>query len=218
MSTTILAKISNLLNNNVISAALSNRSKVGDLVLDATLSEVIDLSSTVTQNPVESGSSVSDHIYLNPIRVKMTGFIADFTFDIFSAPTFNINAVLENTSAIRSRSLKQSTAYEILKDQWLNKSVLTIVNYLDVFDNMVIENLQFPVDQKTEDRLYFEIDLIQITAADVETVNISNNPQPTQDLISAKANLGTRQTRPPSAEETAKIKSGFANAIDFLRE
>lgn len=212
---TILAKISNLLNNDVINAALSNRSKVGDLVLDATLSEIIDLSSTVTQNPIESGSSVSDHIYLNPIRVKMTGFIADYTFDIFSAPTFNINAVLENIAGTRSRSLKQSTAYEILKDQWRSKSVLTIVNYLDVFDNMVIENLQFPVDQKTEDRLYFEIDLIQITAADVATVNISNNPQPTQDLISAKAKLGTRQTRSPTPEENTKIKSGFANFIDY---
>ncbi len=218
MSATILAKISNLLNNNTLNAALSNRSKVGDLVLDATLSEVIDLSSTVTQNPVESGSSVSDHIYLNPIRVKMTGFIADFTFDIFFAPTFNINAILENAGGLRPRSLKQSTAYEILKDQWRGKNILTIVNYLDVFDNMVIENLIFPVDQKTEDRLYFEIDLIQITAADVETVNISNNPQPTQDLISGKAKLGTQQTRTPTPEESSKIKSGFASAIDFLRK
>ena len=214
----LLAKISNLLNGRQVNLNLPNKSMIGDLVLDATLSEDIDLSSTVTKNPIENGTAVADHIYLNPILVKMTGCITDSSFDILGS---NLNtftgSITSSIRGIKQRSLKQSTAYEILKDIWQKKSVVSIVNYLDSFDNMVIENLRFPTNQQTGDRLYFEIDLVQLTTADVETVNISGNAKPVQDMVSSKVNYGTQRPRTPTSEEGTKIKSGLANAVDYFR-
>lgn len=216
----LIAKISNLLNGQQVNLNLPNKSRIGDLVLDAALSEDIDLSSTVTKNPIENESSVADHIYLNPISVKMTGSITDSSFDIISSVN-NLSTLASNISnsirGVKQRSLKQSTAYEILKDTWQKKSVVSIVNYLDSFDNMVIENLRFPTNQQTGDRLYFEVDLVQITTADVETVNISGNAKPVQDMISSKVNYGTQSTSTPTPEENTKIKSGLANAADYFR-
>lgn len=214
----LLAKISNLLNGRQLNLNLPNKSRIGDLVLDATLSEDIDLSSTVTKNPIENGTAVADHIYLNPISVKMTGCITDSSFDILGSNlnTF-IGGITSSIRGIKQRSLKQSTAYEILKDIWQKKSVVSIVNYLDSFDNMVIENLRFPTNQQTGDRLYFEIDLVQLTTADVETVNISGNAKPVQDMVSSKVNYGTQRLRTPTPEEGTKIKSGLANAVDYFR-
>lgn len=54
-----------------------NNSCIGDVVIDATLNEVIQYSSTITEHPIEDKACVGDHIFKQPMRVKIEGYITD---------------------------------------------------------------------------------------------------------------------------------------------
>lgn len=62
--------------------------KIGNLVLDATLSERHQFTNQVTDFPVEDGSNISDHIRRAPEEITIEGFITespvDFFFNLFS--------------------------------------------------------------------------------------------------------------------------------------
>lgn len=50
---------------------------IGSISLDASISEVHNLSATVTQHPLESGESVGDNVRQNPIMVRIEGFVSN---------------------------------------------------------------------------------------------------------------------------------------------
>lgn len=51
--------------------------KIGDLILDCTLRENHDLSSKVTEYPVESGATMADHVIKNPREITLEGMITN---------------------------------------------------------------------------------------------------------------------------------------------
>lgn len=54
------------------------RTSIGDIVLDAELSEGHTSDLRITDNPVESGAAVSDHAVLEPKSVQIEGVIVDY--------------------------------------------------------------------------------------------------------------------------------------------
>jgi hypothetical protein len=178
--------------------------------------ETIDYTSEITNHPIETGSSISDHIYLNPLKINMEGSITDTSVDIVGTAKnviglFDGNFLNNVTDKFKGKGAKQTAAYQILKDLQATKSLVTVVNYLDTFDNMVIETLSFPRNNQTGNRLLFEITLKQITLATVKTVSISRNPRNVQDMISNKFQLGKQQTTLPTPVEKKAVGSALFN-------
>lgn len=222
MAITLLASISNLLgvSKNLL---FSNKSKIGDLFIDGTHLEVINYSNTMTDHPVEGGSSISDHVYTNPLKVMMTGSITDSSVDVFNTAKdfiniFDGNILTNVVDKFRGRGTKSTLAYELLKDLHTTKSTVSIINYLDTFDNMIIETLSFPRNNKTGDRLFFEITLKQITLASVKTVNISSSSRSTVDAYSSKSILGRQQTKAPTSTETSNTRSAAKNIYNYHKQ
>ena len=54
-----------------------SNSRIGDVVIDACLSEVIQYSSSITEHPIEDKTALSDHIFRQPLTVKIEGYITD---------------------------------------------------------------------------------------------------------------------------------------------
>lgn len=222
MAISLLAKISNIagLGKSLFS---SNYTQVGDLVLDATYLSIIEYSSVITDHPIQSDdynstSSVSDHIYLNPLKIKIKGSINASPVDLVSSATgivnlFRGNLINNFVDEFKGKSKRLVTAYEVLRDLHLNRSIIDVVEYNDVFKNMVIESLNFPRDLETGDRLIFDITLKQISYSLVETVSIFNNPKRTQDLISNKVKLGKQEVLQSSVIEKVKLNSTLKNLI-----
>lgn len=204
----MLAKITNL--SQISKSYFTNtKSKIGDVILDATHMETIEYSSVITDHPVErgfeagSGSSISDYIYKDPIKIRMVGSVTDSPIDIIGTAktVFNIfdGNVLNNiVDQYKGKGRNQITAYEVLTDIYNNRVMVDVVSYLDVFSNMVIESLSFPRDNATGNRLLFEVTLKQITLADVKTISFSNNPLSVQDTISSRINNGSQPTKDPT--------------------
>jgi hypothetical protein len=215
MAITLLAKISNLVGVGK-KLLFTNQSKIGELFIDGTHLETIDYSSEITNHPIETGSSISDHIYINPLKVKMEGSITEASVDIIGtvkdiAGLFDGNLLNNAVNKFKGNSTKLTAAYELLKDLHASKSLVTVINYLDTFDNMVIETLTFPRDNKVGNRLFFEITLKQITLASVKTVSISRNPRSVQDMINNKLETGRQQTNAPTPLESVKTSSALFN-------
>jgi hypothetical protein len=219
MAITLLAKISNItgIGKSLLS---SSQSKIGELFIDATHMEEIQYSNQITDHPVErgfdssGGSSISDHVYKNPLRLKLEGSITDTPIDVIGTAKsvlnlFDGNLLNNIKDKFNGKGRKQITAYEILKDIHINRSVVDVVNYWDTFENMVIETLTFPRDNRTGNRLKFEITLKQITLASVKKVDISNNPSDVQDLLGTNNKLGNQETKGPTPTQINSTKSSI---------
>lgn len=197
----------------------NNKTKIGDLVLDAALTEVITLSSTITEHPIETKEAISDHIFKNPLKVKIEGYITDSPIKIFGileTPLQN-NSVDKIINSINSflpfqKSAKPSVqAYQLLTSLYENRALLNVVTKLNVFKDMAIESISFNNDVNTGQRLEFSAELVQVRFATVrksfytsyKDANVSAIASPMQDKgISEK---GTSA----AASFVDKVKSFF---------
>lgn len=208
MAVTLLASLANIAG---IGKSYLNRSQgaIGEVFIDCSHSEIIEYNQTITDHPVENGESITDHVYNNPLRVKVQGTITDTPIDIIGtvrnvAGLFNGNVLNNIKETYLGKGRKQTTAYEALKDLATSNATLTLVNYLDTFENMVIESLSFPRDGETGARLYFEATLKQVTFANVALVTISSK---TRDLVNKKVKLGTQTTKEVPTAQMQKVNS-----------
>lgn len=83
---------------SAIISTVDRRTKLGALLLDVLTREEIDLPSEVTQYPVEDGTTASDHIFLKPETLRITGLIAlqDLTGGFSNLATFGFVEVSQN--------------------------------------------------------------------------------------------------------------------------
>ena len=92
--------------------------------------ETMTKSSKMTSNAIEGGSSIEDHVYLNPEQFQIVG------------------VVVKNHSAFRSR----------LEAMWKNRDLVTYVGKFRV-ENYVIISLQMKNDSGNRDGFSFTVTL-----------------------------------------------------------
>ena len=61
------------------------KAQIGVMRLDASVSETHDRTAVVTQNEVEDGTNVADHIKLQPIGLTIEGLISDVPLSLFGS-------------------------------------------------------------------------------------------------------------------------------------
>ena len=212
MTVSLLAKLTNLVGVGR-KLLFDTKSQIWDLVIDGTHLETISYSNNITNHPVESGSFISDHIYINPLKVTMDCSITDSAADLIGGireigNLFSGNILTNLSNRFQGKGAKQTAAYEFLKNLALSKSTVTIVNKLDVLPNMAIESLSLPRTNETGDRLFFSITLQQLSFASVEKVTSLGKVY----NLKGKLNLGKQESRAPTTQEA--VKGGFAyNAL-----
>ncbi len=220
MAIRLLASLDSLINANK-NLLVANKTIIGDLILDASHIENIKYSSKLTDHYVEDGSVISDHILLQPISLSIEGSITDDSIDIvgYAQSFFNLPSFI--SSNLSNKGAKQVAAYELLTGLYNSKSLVTVVAYLDTFTDMAIENLVFPNDANTGNRLFFKIELKKANFATVKTVNVGtlsgsgniNSGKNLQDMVSKKTNLGIQQTQVPQAKESLGGASTLAKWV-----
>ncbi len=209
------------------------KTKIGELVLDASLTEVITLSSTITEHPIETKESISDHIFKNPLRIKIEGYITDSPIKILGL----IETPLQNNSIDKLLSSAKGflpfniaakpsiQGYQLLKKLYEERQLLNIVTKLDAFKNMAIESLVFNSDVDTGERLEFEAELVQVKFSNVrKSVGSIYRDKVTSALTSPKEKAGVveKLTVPMSwAKQMGRgigdgIGDGIGSIKDFL--
>ena len=179
--------------------------QIQDLQIDIVSSEVIELPSETTDNPIESGSEVTDHIINRPIMLRMICQIGGSTLLNFT-----------------DRKLE---GYEALKKLRDDKQPVTVVSGLETFSNMLINNITIDRNLQNATVLQFQIEFKQAKIVSSQRVDVSNNvsatkePQ-TKDRATSTQNkgkvqgindtgtaTGTTGATSPTQQPTQKAKS-----------
>jgi hypothetical protein len=156
---------------------------IGGITVDATLDEVHLDRLEVTEHPVESGTTVSDHSFTRPAEVILRcgwsnsnpSALLDVATSLFFGGSLTIS---DYVSSVYSRLLA-------LQD---SRTLFSITTSLRQYDNMLVTALQVTRDQKTSQAL-----LLTAHCREVIVVSTQSTSLPPQ---SSQANPpGTAQTQ-----------------------
>lgn len=146
----------------------------------------------LTEHPVQTGASITDHAYMTPARVTLEVGMSD-CMDSFVADQWG------------SQNGKSVTAYKQLVAWQKSRTVLTLTTNLNTYQNMVIEQVNVPRDYKSMFSLRATVNLRQIMVGVVATTTVSAIAQ-----TSGTTTGGTSQAQTvDSSSALSKIASGL---------
>lgn len=132
----------------------------------------------LTEHPVQTGSNITDHAFLEPRELTMEIAMSDTAESL----------VTEQFTGHWSRSVK---AYEIMKDLQAQRVPIQVLTKLGLYTNMMIETLSVPDDYLTLYGLRATLTLREVIVAETKTVKLSTVPH-----ITDSTNLGTKEPQP----------------------
>jgi len=201
------------------------------MTLDCSVSESHDRSSIVTDNEVEDGASVTDHVRLNPIKLTIEGIITDSPISAIQslgglvAETFaqkkTDNPVLASLAASGAGSVigllfnsdrSPEAAFEALEELWQKREPFKVVTKLKRYESMVIESLTAPRSKEVGRALRFTMALKQIRILKKETVSIaglsvSSDVRNTAGKNASLGGQGTTESTGASSEKAGSLIS-----------
>lgn len=190
----------------VLMTFITKRAQLADIELDASLSEVHSASVEVTDHPVESGASISDHARALPEQLTIEGLV---TNNPLWGPTQPATEAFQKGRPVRASAPSRSGAIYrkllALKDAG---TAIDVKTGLREYTDMVITSLNVPRDASTGDALRFSITLKQIKTATLQVIQ-------TEDKAMAKKDLGPKQpkTTPASTEGNSLLYNADAPSL-----
>lgn len=186
---------------NLIFKNFPTNAVIGTMELDASISESHQFSSIITDNEIETGEMVQDHVKLQPITLIIDGIISDnplTTFNAFtgtavsaggqivndaggglllgSAAAIGIGSQASNIGSfaglVQKKPRTPKECYLYLEGIWKLRQPFEVVTALQNYQNMVIQNLSMPRDSTVGRSLRFSATFRQIRKVKSETVNV----------------------------------------------
>ena len=195
---------------SVINFLFGNRTASGfslsglvEFTADLTLEESHERSAEVTENPVESGATVSDHVITNPERLRLEGFVTDAPAAVFA-----------------SDAGRTQGAFETLEQAWREREPLTVVTGRKTYTDMIIVRLDMPRTRPASMRFVIELQAVTIVQAqDVAVVGpeagVDSQNSGDPDLVQPESDAGRQPTREAS-ESTEQRSSALFDLTGSL--
>jgi len=140
---------------------------LGNFIFDAYFNINHESNLTITEHPIQSGANISDHAYMEAKTVTFEIGMSDVMEDIIGKSIAKFNG----DSASRSVN-----AYKILEKLQKERLPIEIITRLGTYENMLIETISAPDDNKTTYGLRATVTLKEIFVVSVTTVKISARP------------------------------------------
>jgi hypothetical protein len=174
---------------------------------DCTVSISHDFSNSVTEHPVETGVSFSDHVQLKNNRFQVSGIFGQYGINDFQADTL-------------SRGLDRiPEAYKFLRRIRDERLTFTLVSKYETYYDCVVESLSIPAAPESSSSLYFDMNIVQIRKATTETVNlitVAKVVDSKKDTASSTSN-GGKQIKSLAARGTDQVGS-YAEGVSSYFE
>lgn len=190
--------------------------------VDAVLTETHTFSRQVTDNKVENGSPVADHIIKNPVTLEIQAIVTD-------AP---IKGILEGVSDAVDNLLGGSKytndCFGALYQLYEYQGYMTVYTQYKTYTKMVIESITIPRDPKDGEALVFTISMKQIRIVSSATTKLpagmgtksdgksnakgdaAKRATPNKDV---GKNTGTAVPADDGASMIKRAKEGFSGAV-----
>lgn len=118
---------------------------IGPVKVDAVIKEIIESRLRITEMPIEFGADVTDHAYVEPMRITIEGIIG--------------GSLLSSSSGGRAIAV---AAWQALKALQQSREPFTLISGLDVHRNILIESLIAERDKDHSMVLKFTAELRQV--------------------------------------------------------
>lgn len=130
---------------------------VTEIPLDARVGSTYRFSSEITQFPVESGATITDHAHLRPDEIQLEGMVSDTPVN--ELPTY---LGLRGDRELKTAGLRSQTAFDALFTVWRDRLPLTVVTEYMVFEDMLIESFEIPKSPDRGEAIWFNMSLRKI--------------------------------------------------------
>lgn len=136
------------------------KSNLEGYFFDAILSTTTSHTATVTSHPIQNGSNIADHMYLEPVTISLEIGMSDVMASMVKGQW-------------SEGSTKSVSCYKKLCELQAMRTPLTILTRLDRYENMVITGITVNDSADTLTGLSADISLQQILVANVGTEKTS---------------------------------------------
>jgi hypothetical protein len=206
--------------------------KVDNLTLDVTISEQPTYANDVTAFPIEDGSSISDGVVQQPIRLVLVGLVTNSPlWNGFGSPinsyadSFRSSAagqVLTNTGTRCDDAMRALLRMagrvapagpgmrQVVKS--VKIKAITVVTGLRVYNDMVVTSLVFDRDAATGDALPFTLTLVETTKVSFSVTSLAfPKDAATTPKLSSQTDVG--KTTPAAAKPKTSALAGMYNRL-----
>lgn len=203
--------------------------KIGELQLDATVSEQHEYENEVSQFPIEDGGDIADHIKQQPEAITIDGFVTNSPINVLFEDVSEVIERKPGESEVKTSSRTGTVnRVELAQDILLKISgrqiqgtdtvpeIVDVVTGLRVYTGMVMTSLVIPRNARTGQAMNFTARFMKIVTVKSETIAIPDPKPEFKDKTQSKVDKG-KQTPTESKEKTKKrvslAKRGFNKAV-----
>ena len=155
---------------------------IGDIVLDISVSEEHDYTSTIPAFPVEAGAEISDNVTLMPKKLVITGYVSSVSiFGDVEDPDSTYKKILD------------------LRD---SKKPFSVTTPLKVYENMMFSRITVPRDSSNFAAFEFTAEMQEVNIATVAFIQIQKAKPRFRKVLKPVTNKGKLQKRPFDIKST----------------
>jgi len=165
----------------------------GQFIFDAVFMTNHSANATVTQHPVQSGASISDHAYMEPDEVSVEIGMTDTAASVSGGASHSVNAYAQLRAIMELRE------------------PFTLVTRLRTYRNMLITSISAPDDYRTMNALRASIVFQQVNVVSVSTVTVqemvTGSKTTTNKTSASKTSSGKASSSSASKNSTSSAKT-----------
>lgn len=176
-------------------------------VSDAVISISPTFRNSITEHPIESKASISDHVYRQNVLLSIQGVVSNYPVQ-----EYDDNLIEYNGNRVK-------TAYNLLKELWEKRSLFTVVSEVDVYRNCVLKSFDTDFTYKTSDTLEYRIEVEQIRLVDVEEIEgfvVDPDVLGDDKSTTSGGSAATRGAKKSEAGTIPAVKNFFSTQGDII--
>jgi len=175
------------------------QAEIGGIVLDASIRETHKAPSKVTENPVEEGAKVTDHVQIDPITLTIEGMISDSPLGL---PVIgNIQNFISTAASFFGKASRSVDAYERFLKLREDREPFDVITGLKRYENMILEDFQVDRDRQKANAIYFIATLKQIRIVASETTDVAPASDEAKDRAAKIKDAGQKKAEEVSADD-----------------
>lgn len=177
------------------------RSKVIAVVFDVSSNRTKTLKNKVTNHPIESGATITDHIAISPTIMQIEAIVSDAAF-------FRLADDPEPLGIGRS-----DAARTILQDMSDSGEVFDIQTEDEVFENVAFVTLSMPKDKMLDKAHRFNFTVQQIRRVERSYAVLPATSEEVEDLAATELDAGAQNKQAVQEDESSVLLDllNFAN-------
>ena len=182
------------------SLLFAKKRSIMGLFADVTIEEQHNDELTITDHPVETGSPISDHAYMNPpeVTIKLG----------WSESAGKLNELLGNSFIAGTPSL--IGVYEALRALQRNAVRLVIMTGKRLYTDMLIKSLKVTTDVQTENALFVTMTLKNVVITSTQETNLRIEQQKNPEATAPAIDAGVAQPKPADVSRLGQIRGEHA--------